>query len=252
MRAQQSAPLAGMLRQSIPVLVFGAVLSAAIGCKSKGPVPGGESPSLQAPNVATTETSGAHPGAANPRNPHGDGDPHASLSTNGPDAARAPAIDRSGMLSVGAIAFEVPKGWTVQAPTSSMRRAQLSAEGGSGTAELVVYYFGPQGAGSTEDNVERWIGQFSNADGSPVTKASVETISVAGQDATRVDVSGRYTNTMMGGGQGSAPRPDQRLVATIFPSAEGPYYFKFLGPKDTVGAQAGAFDGLIQSIRPTR
>ena len=63
-------------------------------------------------------------------------------------------------VDVGAIKFAVPTDWTTQTPKSSMRRAQLEAPGAGGAAELIVYYFGPQGAGSTEDNVKRWIGQF--------------------------------------------------------------------------------------------
>ena len=45
---------------------------------------------------------------------------------------------------------------------------------------------------------------------------------------------------------------NQRLLAAIVPSGDGPYYFKFLGPSATMGAHAEAFDGLLQSIVPSR
>jgi hypothetical protein len=229
---------------SLALLVM-LTLAVGVGCKSKGPVPGGESPTNEAPKVVSTETTGAHPGAANP---HGSDDPHAGLGINAPSAT-APKVDEAGMLDVGAIKFAVPTDWTTQTPKSSMRRAQLEAQGAGGAAELIVYYFGPQGAGSTEDNVKRWIGQFGDPS---ATDAEVATLKVAGETVTMVDVSGQYTNTMTQAGQGSPSKADQRLLGAIVPTGDGPYYFKFLGPSATVGAQAKAFGGLIESITPAR
>lgn len=216
-------------------------LLVALGCKDKGPVPTGDSPASGAPKVGTTETTGAHPGAANP---------HAGLDIPPPGhaAAGAPTPDASGMLDVGAIAFKVPDAWTVQTPKSSMRRAQLSAAGSGGPAELVVYYFGPQGAGSDEENIDRWIGQFTKPDGSKVYNADISSMNVAGHAITRVEVAGQYSNTM--GAPGSAPSTvsDQRLLAAIASTSNGPYYFKLIGPDATVSEQRDTFDALLKSI----
>jgi hypothetical protein len=238
--------------QTRVLLVFIAALAlgVGVGCKNKGPIPGSSSDG-DAPKVGSPDTSGAHPGAANPHagaTPNG-GDPHAGMAMNTPSAP-APKVDASGMLAIGAIKFAVPTDWKAEAPTSSMRRAQLKAPGGGGDAELVVYYFGPQGAGSDEDNVKRWVGQFSGPGGTQAGDAKVGKTEVAGGTATTVDVAGQYTNAMMQGGSGAATKTDQRLLAAIVPSGDGPYYFKFLGPSETVGAQAKAFDGLIRSIEP--
>ena len=248
MGGEQSAPLRPMNTRVSLVLIISLAFGVGVGCKSKGPVPGGESPSSEPPKVATTETTGAHPGAANP---YQGGDPHAGLGMDTPTAA-APKVDAGGRLDVGAIKFAVPTDWKVEVPKSSMRRAQLKAMGDSGEAELVVYYFGPQGAGSTEENVKRWVGQFGGPGGASAEGAKVGTTKVAGETVTLVDVSGQYTNTMMQGGQAAPTTPDQRLMAAIVPSGDGPYYFKFLGPSETVRAHAEAFDGLIQSIEPAR
>jgi hypothetical protein len=231
--------------------IFGVVLVAlgligALGCKNKGPVPGSENePSTQKGSVGVAETTGAHPGAANPNQ---GGDPHAGVAMNPAPSGTAPKLDSSGMLDIGALQFKVPDGWNVQTPKSSMRQAQLEAKGPAGAAELVVYYFGPQGAGSPKDNIDRWIGQFSNPDGSPVTNPNVALVKVGDQDVTRVEVSGQYANTMAQPGQAAAPQAGQRLIAAIVGTGSGPYYFKFLGPDETVAAQAAAFDGLLQSI----
>lgn len=235
-----------MLKSHSPALVLVIATCAAIGCKSKAPVPGGESPyGGDTPKVSTTETTGAHPGGANPGPA---GDPHAGLDMNAvKEALKAPVVDESGMLDIGAIKFKVPDDWKTEAPKSSMRRAQLKADGKKGAAELIVFYFGPQGAGSTEENIQRWIGQFSNPDGSRVQDAKLTSVQVAGQDATRVEVAGRYSSSMAPG-QNASPKPDQRLIAAIVPTPDGPYYFKFLGPSETVTAHANAFDALIGSI----
>ncbi len=129
-----------------------------------------------------------------------------------------------------------------------MRRAQLSVSGSAGTAELIVYFFGPQGAGTASANVDRWIGQFANADGSPVTNAKKSSSKVSGFDVTVLEVAGQYAGGMGAAGQQQAAKANQRLVAAIVNTAGGPYYFKFLGPSATVTENGAAFDELIASI----
>lgn len=236
-----------MIKHSLSLIVAVGLLSA-LGCKDKGPVPDGESPASGAPKVGTTETTGAHPGAANPH--AGQGNPHAGLDIPPPGqgAASAPTPDASGMLDLGAVAFKVPDAWIVQAPKSSMRRAQLGAMGSGGPAELVVYYFGPQGAGSNQENIDRWIGQFKKPDGSKIEEAEVTSLEVAGHAITRVEAAGQYSNTMTRPGSDSAPASDQRLLAAIVSTPDGPYYFKLVGPDATVSEQREAFDALLKSI----
>jgi hypothetical protein len=229
-----------MMKHSLSI-VFALALVSALGCKDKGPVPDAEGSPAGAPKVGSTETTGAQPGAPNP---------HAGLDIPPPGqgAASAPTPDESGMLNLGAIAFKVPGAWIVQAPKSSMRRAQLVAKGSGGPAELVVYYFGPQGAGSDQENIDRWIGQFKNPDGSKIEKAEVTSLKVAGHAITRVEAAGQYSNTMPTAGSDSSPVSDQRLLAAIVSTPNGPYYFKLVGPDATVSEQRETFDALLKSI----
>ena len=218
------------------------------GCKSKGPVPGEGSPTGgPAPQVGAAETTGAHPGAANP---HGNsGDPHAGLGL--PPAGSTgqdPVLTDTGMLDIGAIAVKVPGAWRVEPPKSSMRKAQMVAEGDKGPAELVVFYFGEQGAGSAQENIERWVGQFTNADGTPVTDVDLKNLEINGHKVSRIEVAGRYANNMAMQGQEQPPRDDQRLIAAIVSTVSGPYYLKFLGPSATVIEQSAALDELLGSI----
>lgn len=219
------------------------------GCESKGPIPETQAtPNGPAPEVGSTETTGSHPGAANPH--AGSADPHAGMDIGGArPAPNRPVVDPdTGMLDIGAVAFRVPSGWTVQTPKSSMRRAQLSADGSEGPAELVVFYFGAQGAGGTQDNIDRWIGQFSNESGGPVTNAEQTTGKAGAYDVTRVSVSGRYAGGMGGPSQAAAPKPGHRLLGAIVSTPSGPYYFKLLGPEATVREQGTPFDDLLASI----
>ena len=229
-----------------PFLVCFLVLLWSAGCQNKGPVPAAETTGERAP-VASAETSGAHPGGANPR--PGD-DAHA----NDPHAGIAPApatgsigLGEDGLLDVGDVAFKVPDGWQAQVPRSTMRRAQIVVNGDGGPAELIVFYFGPQGAGSAKDNINRWIGQFSEDDGTPVTSAVQSSDKVAGRDVNRVEVAGRYSGGM-GPAAAQGPKDDQRMIAAIVATSGGPYYFKLTGPDATVDANRGAFDSILQSI----
>ena len=239
--------------RSFQVYVMSFALLLMAGCQNKGPTPKEGAPSNGPARVGTTETGGAHPGSA--QDPHAGvaptEDPHAGMgSTQNPQGAGAVSgqPDESGMIDVGAIAFKMPGKWQVQQPKSSMRRAQLGAPGSAGPAELIVFFFGPQGAGTADANVERWIGQFSNADGSPVSDAKKSSSEASGFDVTKVEVAGQYAGGMNAAGQQQGALADQRLIAAIVNTEGGPYYFKFLGPSSTVMEHGAVFDELIASI----
>ncbi|MBT8452414.1 MAG: hypothetical protein KJO40_10640 [Deltaproteobacteria bacterium] len=234
------------MSRSFHVLAVSLSLFVTTGCQDKGP----------APKVGTTETSGAHPGAA--QDPHSGmaatADPHAGMQPSQVPAGAAPTSgrpDASGMIDLGAVAFKMPAKWNAQAPKSAMRRAQLSAPGSAGAAELIVYFFGPQGAGTAQENLDRWVGQFSKPDGSAVTDAKQTSSKVSGMDVTRLEVAGQYAGGMNAAGQQQPGQSNQRLIAAIVSSQGGPYYFKFVGPSATVAENAAAFDALLASIVPS-
>ena len=117
-------------------------------------------------------------------------------------------------------------------------------------AELVVTYFGPGGAGTVQDNVDRWVEQFAQPDGkSSRDVAKIEKTKFGGQDATYVSLAGRYVNQGMPGGGGPVDKPDQALLAAIVASPSGPYYFKLVGAKSTVDANATAFRNMLGSLK---
>ena len=139
-----------------------------------------------------------------------------------------------------------PKAWVTKPTTSKMRVTSFTI----GEAELVVYYFGEGGAGSGDANIERWLGQLTQPDGRPTRDvATIEHSQVAGQEMTLVSVSGHYRAPAMPGGDEIVDKPDQALLAAIVMSPRGPYFFKLLGPKATVDAQAAAFRAALTSLQ---
>lgn len=156
-----------------------------------------------------------------------------------------------GKLALGPFALDVPKDWTAKPTTSSMRAADfvLSAKPGE-EAELVIYYFGENGAGSIDDNLDRWLGQFQQPDGKPSKQvAKIEKTKIAGQDATTVTVTGRYVASMMPGGGDTVDKQDQALLAAIVASPSGPYYFKLVGAKKTLDANTAKWKAMLGSMK---
>jgi hypothetical protein len=214
---------------------------------------------------ATDWQSGAAPAGSNgpaapaPPNPHGNpaDNPHAGMAGNPHDTAPAQAAPKTldkladGRLAMGPFSFVAPADWTAKPVTSNMRAADFQLPGKPGAeAELIVFYFGGGGAGSIDDNVNRWLDQFQQPDGKPPRDAAkIEKTKFAGQDATYVSVTGRYVSQGMPGGAGPVDKPDQALLAAIVGSPSGPYYFKLVGAKPTVDANAKAFRNMLESLK---
>ena len=88
---------------------------------------------------------------------------------------------------VNDLTFERPEAWNWERPSSQMRKAQLSAPGKDGTADIVFFYFGPGGAGGVQANVDRWMGQFQNVSGK-----KTESKKIGGIPITFVQASGTF------------------------------------------------------------
>ena len=157
-----------------------------------------------------------------------------------------------GRAVLGPFTFAVPNDWTAKPVTSGMRAAQFELATKPGEqAELVVYYFGTSGAGGVDANLERWLGQFKQPDGKPTKDvAKIETTKVAGQDATLVSVTGRYSTSQMPGGPPPVDVAEGAMIGAIVSSPSGPYYFKLTGPKAAVDAHAARFKALLDSMKP--
>ncbi|NUQ65283.1 MAG: hypothetical protein HUU20_22685 [Pirellulales bacterium] len=142
----------------------------------------------------------------------------------------------------------VPAEWSRKTPRVKIVEHEFAIPGGEGeesAGRMTVMVAG----GSVEANVERWLGQFTQPDGSSTAeKAKTEKKQVAGTEVTVVDVSGTYRDSR-GPFAPAVERPGYRMLAAIVPTSQGNYFIKLYGPKKTIAANEKAFAKMIEGIR---
>ena len=156
-----------------------------------------------------------------------------------PSDAATPAQDPG-------VAWQTPARW-VEEPATGMRLATYvipAPAAGGEAARCAVYYFGPGQGGGTEDNIERWIGEFENA-GAPVRRDW----EVRGLKVSRVEVAGTYMAHADPAQGSSGPSPDWTLIGAIVEGPNGALFFKLTGPSRSAAPAAKEFDGLLASLR---
>ena len=152
----------------------------------------------------------------------------------------------------GELKYKVPEGWVSENPTSAMRIAQYKlpkVEGDPEDASLVLYYFGAQQGGAVQANIDRWIGQMQQPDGSSSKdKAKTENLTVNGLKVTTVDVTGTFTAEMMPGAGDHRNNTDYRLRAAVIETPKGNYFPKLVGPSKTIARWDQAFNEYVKSF----
>jgi hypothetical protein len=66
---------------------------------------------------------------------------------------------------------------------------------------------------------------------------------------TTLDVAGMYNDPMMMQSGGTKIEGAARLLAAIVETPNGSYFFKAVGPKETISAHEGSFRKLVESVR---
>ena len=153
----------------------------------------------------------------------------------------------------GNISFTAPDGWVVEKTSSNMRVAQYKlpkADGDTEDGSLVLSYFGQGQGGATQANIDRWISQVHQADGSESKdKAKSESLTVNGLKVTMVDVSGTYSAEMSPGSGDFTSKPNYRLRAAVIETPKGSYFAKLTGPEKTISHWDQAFRDYINSFQ---
>jgi hypothetical protein len=170
----------------------------------------------------------------------------ASVSNSQSNAAQ------SNSPASGELHFKAPDGWVKEQITSSLRVAQYKlpkAEGDPEDALLVVYYFGATQGGAVQANIDRWISQMQQPDGSASKdRAKTETSSVNGLKVTSVDVSGTYTAEMAPGSGSMHNDKEYRMRAAVIETPKGHYFLKLVGPAKTMGHWEQSVTNFVQSF----
>jgi hypothetical protein len=182
------------------------------------------------------------------RDPHAQ-NPHANPHAQNPHAQQNPS-GALGPEAVGGVTWHAPEPFRRIQPSSQMRAAEYvyPEQQGEAAATLTVFYFGTGQGGSIEDNVERWLSQLVQPDGSPTRdRARIEETEVNGMRVTTVDATGTYQASPMMGGTG-APQQNQRMLGAIVVGPQGPVFFKMVGDASLMERANEQFTALIQSF----
>jgi hypothetical protein len=157
-------------------------------------------------------------------------------------------------LPAGEVTFIAPDGWLAEVPSNPMRKSQYRLPGPEGDAELAVFNF-PGTGGTVDANLDRWYGQFKQSDGGNTKdKVVSETKEVNGLKVTVVYVTGIYLkprdSSMMGGPVDEMANYAMR--AAIVETANGPWFYKAVGPQRTIDNWKKAFDEMVATFNLTK
>ncbi len=150
--------------------------------------------------------------------------------------------------------FEVPAGWISKTPSSTMRLAEFTLPKASSDAEdatVTVYFFGASQGGNVQANIDRWIGQMAQPDGTPskdAARTSAST-SASGLKISTVDVTGTYVAEVTPGSTEHFNKPGWRQIASLVETSGGPHFVKVTGPAATVAKWEASVSQFVKSLR---
>ena len=162
-------------------------------------------------------------------------------------------------LEGGKITMMAPKEWKRTTPKSPMLARMLAyefavpadAKEGDSTARVTVM---PAG-GSIEQNIARWISQFSQPDGKSTKEATkVEEFEAGGNKVHWVDITGTFSETMGGGpfsGGKTVKREGHRMIGAIVvpKGSQRKYFFKMTGEKKLVEKFAADYKKMLKEMK---
>ncbi len=167
--------------------------------------------------------------------------------TNLSSSHDAKPVVRGNTAEVAYLRFTIDASWRLEQPKSAMRAAQFllpAANSELGDGELAIFtgIFG-----TPEANIQRWIGQFKKLNSKPeIVKKTVGTLNVQ-----VLDVSGILGDTMGTMVNATEDESDSRMIAMVVDGqSKGPWYFKLIGPVETLEHWKQTFDEMIDSLEP--
>jgi len=143
---------------------------------------------------------------------------------------------KSKTVEVGSLKLSVPESWKQKPQVRDPRVAEFQIPGSGDdkvASDYVVFFFGKQGAGGLEANVQRWISQV-EPEGRKVRTFTGES---SNGKYTLVDLTGTYKKSM---GppvlMKTTAMPDWRVVNVFIETDAGPYFLKIDGPEKAIAA----------------
>jgi hypothetical protein len=163
-----------------------------------------------------------------------------------------PAEPQKLELAEGKLELTISGDWKKIAPKSRIIEFEFSVpavEGDEQPGRVTVMGAG----GSIEANIDRWMAQFIQPDGSETKdSAKVDEKTVGGQKVTTVDIAGTYDDRppFPGAGVKGVMREKYRMLSMIIQTEKlGNYFVKFYGPAATIEKNKAAFDEMVKSLQ---
>lgn len=155
------------------------------------------------------------------------------------------------------LAWDVPGTWTVvgEGRSGSKKAAYKVPKAGNDKeeAEMVVFFYGTGSQGDVEKRFSEWFSEF---DGNVGAESKRESFEVRGLKAELVDTKGTYKIALGPkiGPNKKAPmqmvKQDWRILGGVVRTPDrGNWFFKLVGPNDTVEAARSGFRAVLESAR---
>jgi hypothetical protein len=175
---------------------------------------------------------------------------HGSQSTRQP-----PVINPESMTTQsdnsdirGGLDFNLPSDWIEELPESNMRLAQFLIPSNDETDGIELVVFDRIG-GSVEQNLERWASQFIAVPGGEKGELIQSQETINGLNVTFAAIHGTYAVSGSGMDFSGGDKPSYKMFAAIIESPAGNYYFKAVGPINSIDQRLNELKDFIRTVR---
>ena len=153
-------------------------------------------------------------------------------------------------VTLAGVTFTPATEWTDFGP-SGMRKASYAfgpLEGETDSATVTVFYFGQDGGGTIEANLDRWIGQMKDPAGAAMPPISRGEMMIEGMKAHLLKVTGTFA---AGGMMMSTPtmKENYLMVGVVLEAPEGNIFFKMTGPEKSGAAMGKALMMVVEAAK---
>lgn len=153
-------------------------------------------------------------------------------------------------LELTGLTMSVPATWvrqTVQPGPFAAKAAFRIPGDDPSMAGIVRITHYPNMRGKNDLNIQRWLGQVTQPDGSTSSREDAKITTERNGDVslTVVDLSGNVKSTMR-----AQPKPNQRMIAAILDHGQGPHFVVITGDVSLLTKHEDEVYGFFRSARP--
>jgi hypothetical protein len=174
-----------------------------------------------------------------------------------PAEPEAPSKASAEAPAVAPLTWDAPAAWAkLDGPRNGPQKAGYRVEKAGNDkeeAEVSVFFYGTGAQGDPEPNFKEWFGQF---DGDVGATAKRDKFQAHGLEVETVEAQGTYKIVLTPPRRGMKKAPVQmvkngfRLYGAVVKTKDrGNWFFKLVGPDDTVQAARSAMRGMLESAR---